>query len=628
MAEGKAIQFLRQNTAVIVTVGPFYDKTDGVTPETSLTITNERITLTADTDAGSAPTNILDNVTGATSGTSNDLNYITGNDAGMMQLELSASNTNRVGRMLLAITDAANHVPVFHEYFVLPQAIFDWLTGVVTPLPANVTHWLGTAAATPTVAGVPEVDLTHVGGATTNVAALATNVDAILTDTGTTLQAELDGIQADTEDIQSRLPAALTAGGNIKSDMLALNGGTQSAADLKDFADDGYDPSTNKVQGVVLTDTLTTYTGNTPQTGDSFARLGAPAGASVSADILAVDNLVDDLESRIGTPSDLGGGATVAANLADIEAQTDDIGTAGAGLTAINLPDQTMNITGNITGNLSGSVGSVTGAVGSVTAGVTLAASAIQAIWDALTSALTTVGSIGKLLVDNINATISSRLASASYTTPPTAAANADAVWDETLSDHLTAGSTGNALNAAGAAGDPWSTALPGAYGAGTAGKIIGDNINATISSRATQTSVDTIDDFLDTEIAAIKAKTDNLPSDPADASDIATATNAILADTNAILADTGTDGVVVAAASKTGYRLSATGVDDVLDEVVLGSYTLRQLMRGLAAAELGKLSGAATTEITIRSADDAKDVVIATVDADGNRSAVTLDLS
>lgn len=35
-------------------------------------------------------------------------------------------------------------------------------------------------------------------------------------------------------------------------------------------------------------------------------------------------------------------------------------------------------------------------------------------------------------------------------------------------------------------------------------------------------TKVDTIDDFLDTEIAAIKAKTDNLPADPADASDIA----------------------------------------------------------------------------------------------------------
>lgn len=47
-------------------------------------------------------------------------------------------------------------------------------------------------------------------------------------------------------------------------------------------------------------------------------------------------------------------------------ATTDQIGAAGAGLTAINLPNQTMDIIGSITGNLSGSVGSVTGAVGSV----------------------------------------------------------------------------------------------------------------------------------------------------------------------------------------------------------------------------------------------------------------------
>lgn len=134
------MRFLRTNTAVIVTVGPFYDKGDGVTIETSLTITNERITLTADTDAGSAPTNILDNVTGATSGTDNDLNYITGNDAGMMQLELSAANTNRLGRMFLSITDAANHVPVFHEFMVLPAMVYDSFILGSDRFDVNVTH--------------------------------------------------------------------------------------------------------------------------------------------------------------------------------------------------------------------------------------------------------------------------------------------------------------------------------------------------------------------------------------------------------------------------------------------------------------------------------------------------------
>lgn len=42
------------------------------------------------------------------------------------------------------------------------------------------------------------------------------------------------------------------------------------------------------------------------------------------------------------------------------------------------------------------------------------------------------------------------------------------------------------------------------------------------LASANLDTQLSTIDDFLDTEIAAIKAKTDNLPSDPADASDIA----------------------------------------------------------------------------------------------------------
>lgn len=86
-------------------------------------------------------------------------------------------------------------------------------------------------------------------------------------------------------------------------------------------------------------------------------------------------------------------------------------------------------------------------------------------------------------------------IAAADYTVvsdlpvPPTVGAIADQVWDEALSGHLGAGTTGTALNAAGSAGDPWSTSLPGAYGAGSAGKIIGDNINATISSRSTLTA-------------------------------------------------------------------------------------------------------------------------------------------
>ncbi len=48
------------------------------------------------------------------------------------------------------------------------------------------------------------------------------------------------------------------------------------------------------------------------------------------------------------------------------------------------------------------------------------------------------------------------------------------AVWDETMASHLTAGTTGAKLNAAASAGDPWATAIPASYGAGTAGAVLG----------------------------------------------------------------------------------------------------------------------------------------------------------
>ena len=49
----------------------------------------------------------------------------------------------------------------------------------------DVDAWLGTAAATPTVAGVPEVDTTHISGVTNDVSTIPASIAAILVDTGT-----------------------------------------------------------------------------------------------------------------------------------------------------------------------------------------------------------------------------------------------------------------------------------------------------------------------------------------------------------------------------------------------------------------------------------------------------------
>lgn len=75
---------------------------------------------------------------------------------------------------------------------------------------------------------------------------------------------------------------------------------------------------------------------------------------SVTAGLAGTD--LATLITRLGTPSDLGSGANVAANLADIESQTDDIGAAGAGLTALataaelaKVPKSDSNVTWNAT---------------------------------------------------------------------------------------------------------------------------------------------------------------------------------------------------------------------------------------------------------------------------------------
>jgi hypothetical protein len=63
----------------------------------------------------------------------------------------------------------------------------------------------------------------------------------------------------------------------------------------------------------------------------------------------------------------------------------------------------------------------------------------------------------------------------------PTAAAIADQVWEEAIADHSgTSGSTAEALAAAGGAGDPWITTLPGSYTGSQAGKMLSDIITDT----------------------------------------------------------------------------------------------------------------------------------------------------
>jgi hypothetical protein len=108
----------------------------------------------------------------------------------------------------------------------------------------------------------------------------------------------------------------------------------------------------------------------------------------------------------------------------------------------------------------------------------------------------------------------------------------------------------------------------------------------------------------------------------------------AILPVVNALQIDTDDIQARLPAALVGGRMDSSVGaiasgpVDTILDDQIGdGTVTVRQALKLLVATLGGKLSGAATTTVTIRNAADTADVVVATVDASGNRSAVTLTL-
>ena len=155
------MRFLRQNTATRITVGPFLDVTNGYAAETGLTATNEALTFIVDT--GGVPTLVID-TTATTSGGDNDMVHITNDNAGYYDLELTAAQTNYLGRAILTIQYDTDHRPVAHEFTILPANVYDSLIlGSATDyLQVDVTQLLGTAWLTPLNAGTPDVNVRQI----------------------------------------------------------------------------------------------------------------------------------------------------------------------------------------------------------------------------------------------------------------------------------------------------------------------------------------------------------------------------------------------------------------------------------------------------------------------------------
>lgn len=244
------------NEAVKFAVGPFFDSTDGITPETGITVTALTVEIYREFDADSLPTRFANFVPTTSGGGANDMVLIGSSVSGMYSLEVTAAQLNFTGPMILTIVDTDS-------------------AGI-----EGLPYWRPF---------------------------LLTSANVVDAEYGT------DKLQVD---------------------QVELGSSTQSTTDLKDFADTGYDPATNKVEGVKLTDTTTTLTGHTNQTGDTYALAN-----NGTYGLAAIEALVDELESRLtalraGYLDELGS-TNLPSDIDGIKAKTDNLPTDPADASAV-----------------------------------------------------------------------------------------------------------------------------------------------------------------------------------------------------------------------------------------------------------------------------------------------------
>ena len=127
---------------------------------------------------------------------------------------------------------------------------------------------------------------------------------------------------------------------------------------------------------------------------------------------------------------------------------------------------------------------------------------------------------------------------------------------------------------------DPWSVSLPGSYAAGSAGAILGGNLDAKVSTRST---------YAGGVVAGVTAP---------------------------VTVGTNND--------KAGYALASSGLDAIQVE---GGVNARQALSPILAACAGVIAGAGTGVVVIKGGNSSVTRITATTDNSGNRSSVTLTL-
>ena len=494
------MDILKQSTNVTIVMGPMLNDADGNTPETTLSIAQADIRVSKNGGVY-AQTN---NATGATH-----------MEFGRFAVPLDTVDTATLGKVRVDI-HKSGALAVWREFTVVPANKYDSLVLGTDVLHADVTQWLGTAAATPTIAGVPEVDITHLAGT------------------------------------------------------------AQSVIDLKEFADTGYDPATNKVQGVVLTDTCTTTATatnltNAPTAGDLTATM--KASVNTEADAALSDIHLDHLLAADYDPTAKPGAATALLN----ELVEND----GSGVSRYTVTALEQSPSGGTNPNV---LIDTTITVTDQTHFTLTAGSNDDDAYNDQSVVLYDASDSDYPSVRKCNA-----YAGATKTVTLDSAPDFVIVNGDGAKVFVTA---------------PGTTAP-------TVGQI--------------RSEMEGVGYFLD----LIKADTDELQGDWVNDGRLDLILDIIAADTTtdipALIADVPT---VAEFEARTLVAADYIVVADILDAAIEGAYTLREVLRATAATMCGVSSGAGTNTMVFRDLNNVKDRVTATLTEDGDRSTVVIDVA
>ena len=458
---------LKTNTAVRIAVGPLVDPTDGKTAETALTVTGLLVELYQIKNDGSAV--VRTGITPEATGSNNDMVHITNDTAGVYDLELTAAQLNFLGNGRITFYDVDGFLVHWIDILVVSAAYFDWKYGSTKPevnladdaitagkFDESTAFPMKSADTGSTAIARTGADSDTLETLSDEIAAVKAETAVIVEDTGTTLDTLIKDIPTVAEFEARTLVAA----------------GYGTAANQSTIA--GYiDTEVAAILAAVDTEVaaIKAKTDNLPATpaavGSAMTLTAAYDAAKTAATQTSVNTIDDFLDTEIAAiladtnelQTDLVNGGRLDLLIDAIKAKTDNLPADPADQSAVEAA---------ITAATSPLATSA--ALDAVDNYVDTEIAAIKAVTDKLDTAVELDGAVYRLTE---NALEQAPTGGGSLTVEDIV----DGVLDEMLSAHAEVGSVGAGIAAAGSAGDPWSTALPGAYEEGTAGYLIGNNM-------------------------------------------------------------------------------------------------------------------------------------------------------